>query len=204
MAVGRTPYVRFDGNDYSVPHTYVRRTLTALACPRVVRILDGALEVARHARTYDRRQQLEDPAHVAALVEAKRHARAHRGVDRLAHAVPESRALIERLAERGENLGSATGRLLEMLGTYGAEALERAIAEVLLRDVPHLAAVRQVLERNHAARGRPPAVALALPDHPRLRNLDVRPHALGSYDALARPPAEDLCGEDRPEQGGGR
>ena len=204
VAVGRTPYVRFDGNDYSVPHTYVRRTLTALACPRVVRILDGALEVARHARTYDRRQQLEDPAHVAALVEAKRHARAHRGVDRLAHAVPESRALIERLAERGENLGSATGRLLEMLGTYGAEALERAIAEVLLRDVPHLAAVRQVLERNHAARGRPPAVALALPDHPRLRNLDVRPHALGSYDALARPPAEDLCGEDRPEQGGGR
>jgi hypothetical protein len=24
--VGKTPYVRFDTNDYSVPHTHVRRT----------------------------------------------------------------------------------------------------------------------------------------------------------------------------------
>lgn len=202
VVVGRTPYLRFDGNDYSVPHTCVRRTLVVFACPRVVRVLDGALEVARHPRTYDRRQQVEDPSHVAALVEAKRHARAHRGLDRLAHAVPASRALIERLAERGENLGNATGRLLPLLGTYGAEALEQAIAEVLQHDVPHVAAVRQVLERNHAARGRPPAVPLALPDDPRLRDLDVRPHALGTYDALARTPAADRGGEGRGEEGG--
>jgi len=200
VVAGRTPYVRFDGNDYSVPHTCVRRTLTVLACPRVVRILDGALEVARHLRTYDRRHQVEDAAHVAALVEAKRHARAHRGIDRLAHAVPSSRALIERLAERGENLGSATGRLLELLGIYGAEAMELAIAEVLQRDVPHIAAVRQVLERNHAAKGRPPAIALALPDDPRLRDLDVRPHALGSYDVIGRRP---LLSDPGREEGGG-
>ena len=28
VAVGKTPYVRFDLNDYSVPHTHVRRMLT--------------------------------------------------------------------------------------------------------------------------------------------------------------------------------
>jgi transposase len=30
--VGKTPYVRFDLNDYTVPHTHVRRTLAVLAC----------------------------------------------------------------------------------------------------------------------------------------------------------------------------
>ena len=31
VTVGKTPYIRFDLNDYSVPHTHVRRTLTVLA-----------------------------------------------------------------------------------------------------------------------------------------------------------------------------
>jgi transposase len=33
VSVGKTPYVRFDLNDYSVPHTQVRRVLTVLADP---------------------------------------------------------------------------------------------------------------------------------------------------------------------------
>jgi hypothetical protein len=42
VSVGKTPYVRFDLNDYSVPHTHVRRILTVLADPHEVRIADGA------------------------------------------------------------------------------------------------------------------------------------------------------------------
>ncbi|HSQ73348.1 MAG TPA: IS21 family transposase, partial [Rubrivivax sp.] len=47
--VGKTPYVRFDLNDYSVPHTHVRRTLAVLADEHTVRILEGADDLARHA-----------------------------------------------------------------------------------------------------------------------------------------------------------
>ncbi|WP_425199442.1 Mu transposase domain-containing protein, partial [Paraburkholderia tuberum] len=31
VKVGKTPYIRFDLNDYSIPHTHVRRTLTVRA-----------------------------------------------------------------------------------------------------------------------------------------------------------------------------
>ena len=31
VSVGKSPYVRFDLNDYTVPHTHVRRTLTVVA-----------------------------------------------------------------------------------------------------------------------------------------------------------------------------
>jgi len=33
VAVAKTPYVRFDGNDYSVPHTHVERTLVVRGGP---------------------------------------------------------------------------------------------------------------------------------------------------------------------------
>jgi transposase len=85
---GKTPYLRFDGNDYSIPHTLIRRPLTLVAAEDVVRILDGPTEAARHVRSYDRGQRLEDPAHLAALTAAKRHAHELRGRDRLRHACP--------------------------------------------------------------------------------------------------------------------
>jgi transposase len=184
VAVGKTPYVRFDRNDYSVPHALVRKTLVVLASLETVRVFSGSEEVARHRRSYDRGQVVEDRSHVAALVEEKAAARKHRGMNSLAHAAPSTRALLERLAERGKNLGGATSRLLTLLDLYGAESLEAAVREVLAKDVPHVDAVQQVLERERRARGLPPAVPVALPDDPRVRGLRVRPHSLETYDSL--------------------
>jgi len=197
VAVQKTPYVRFDRNDYSVPHELVRRTLVVVASLDMVRVLHGTEEVARHRRSYDKGQTIEDPAHVAALVASKREAHQSRGMGRLTHVAPSTRALLERLAERGKNLGNATARLLLLLDTYGTEALEAAVREVLERDVPHVHAVRQVLERERRARGLPPALPLALPDDPRVRDLRVRPHSLGTYDAIARR-AGEVGDDDQP------
>ena len=182
VTVGKTPYVRFDLNDYSVPHTHVRRTLAVLADELTVRILDGAAELARHVRCWDRGQQIEDPAHLQRLVERKRAARAHRGCDRLAQAAPASATLLERAGARGDNLGSITAALLRLLERYGATALQVAILEALQRDVPHPNAVRLALERAREAAGQPPPVALVLPEHVARRDAPVRPHALDSYD----------------------
>jgi hypothetical protein len=60
----KTPYVRFDRNDYSVPHQHVRSTLTVLANDDSVRINAGTEVIAAHLRCWDRRQQIEDRAHV--------------------------------------------------------------------------------------------------------------------------------------------
>jgi hypothetical protein len=182
--VGKTPYVRFDGNDYSVPHTAVRKTLVVVASPEVVRILDGNEVIASHPRSYDRRQQVEDPRHIAGLVDDKRKARRHRGIDRLRHAAPSSAALLAAIAERGSNLGGTTARLLRLLDQHGARELEAAISEALSHGTPHLAAVHHILDRRRFASGQPPPIPVVLPDDPRIKNLVVKPHALGTYDAL--------------------
>src|SRR5262249_6642773 len=54
IASGKQPYLRFDGNTYSIPHALVRKPLTLVASEREVRVLDGTVEVARHARSYER------------------------------------------------------------------------------------------------------------------------------------------------------
>jgi transposase len=184
VSVGKTPYVRFDLNDYSVPHGHVRRILTVLADPNEVRIVDGAEVLARHPRSYDRGAQIEDASHIQALIDDKRAARQHRGADRLAQAAPASQALLMRAAERGANLGAITVALLRLLERYGAAALQTAIGEALARDVPHPNAVRLALERHRVQHGEAPPVALVLPAHVQARDTPVRPHALEPYDQL--------------------
>jgi len=181
-SVGKTPYVRFDLNDYSVPHSHVRRTLAVLADEQRLRIFDGAAELVSHARSWDRGQQIELDAHVQRLLDHKRAARAHRACDRLAQAAPASAALLQRAGARGDNLGSITAALLRLLERYGAAALQAAIHDALERGVPHPNAVRLALERAREAAGQPPPVALVLPEHVARRDAPVRAHELGRYD----------------------
>ena len=187
VSVGKTPYVRFDRNDYSVPHTFVRRVLTVLADPREVRIVDGGTVLACHQRSYDKGAQVEDPAHVQALADEKHAARQHRGNDRLARAAPASQTLLARAAERGANLGAITAALLRLLERYDAAALQAAILEAVERDVPHPNAVRFALERHRQQHGGDPPVAMVLPAHVQARDRPVRPHALETYDQLKDP-----------------
>jgi hypothetical protein len=186
VKVGKTPYVRFDQNDYSVPHTHVRRALTVLADPDRLRVVEGQAIIATHRRSYDKDEQIENQAHVQALVEWKRQAHRHRATDRLAQAAPASRALLVRAAERGSNLGNITATLLRLLERYGASQLDAAIIEALDRDMPHPNAVRLALERRRDDRQQAPPVALTLPAHVRARDKAVQPHSLDTYDQLKK------------------
>jgi transposase len=195
--VGKTPYVRFDLNDYTVPHTHVRRTLSVLADDRRVRVFDGIQELASHVRSYDSGQQIEEPAHIQALVEHKRAARAHRGTDRLGHAAPAALELLKAAAARGHNLGAITAALLRLLERYGATALQTAIGEALARDVPHPNAVRLALVRAREEQGRPPPTALCLSEDVARRDAPVRSHELASYDRIVQ---AALAPQDSPQE----
>jgi transposase len=190
VKVGKTPYVRFDLNDYSVPHTKVQRLLTVLADPHEVRIVEGAEILACHRRSYDKGAQIEDPTHIETLVADKRAARRHRGTDRLAQVAPASQDLLVRAAERGDNLGAITAALLRLLDRYDAAELEAAIRDALERGVPHPNAVRLALDRRREKRQELPPVAVDLPAHVKARDAHVTPHRLDAYDQLKERPDE--------------
>ena len=142
--------------------------------------------LACHRRSYDKGAQIEDASHLQALVEHKRAARQHRGVDRLAQAAPASQALLQRAAERGANLGGITAMLLQLLDRYGAAELQAAILEAL--------AARRAAPQRRAPRPRtPPRAAWRAPAG---RHRAARPCA------GARPPGAAACARTlRPAQG---
>lgn len=191
VEIGKTPYARFDLNDYSVPHDRVRRTLTIVASLDHVRILDQQHVVATHARSWDRAQQIEVAEHLERLAAVKRRGREHRTLDRLHHVAPHSQKLLQIVAERGGNIGSYTQRLNQLLERFSARELDEAIASALARDTPHLGAVRQLLDKARADRNELPPVRLALPTDPRLDRLVVRPHSLATYDTLRKEKPDD-------------
>jgi hypothetical protein len=184
----KTIYVHFDLNDYSIPPEAVGRPLTLVASDTDVRVLDGAAEIARHPRSYDRQRSILDPAHEEALLRTKRKALHQTRAGRLALAVPESEDLLERAFAQGESAASQTAQLLRLLDLYGVSALRRAIREALERNTPRASSVAFLLRRHP----RPaPLPALDLSRHPEAQALDVRPHDLETYDELAHPHDDD-------------
>lgn len=190
VEVGKTPYVRFDLNDYSVRHDLVRRTLVVVASLVTVRIFDGVDEIATHARSWDRGAQIESRVHVEVLENEKAQARRHRGIQRLVRAAPSAERLLARAAERGLNLGSMTARLLVMLQAVPAAELELAIAEAVRRDLPTLGAVRQALDQQRAAAGKPPAVITRFAAA-KAATVVVQPHRLETYDQIHQETQDD-------------
>ena len=193
VSVAMTPYVRFDLNDYSIPHTHVQRTVTVLASADRVRVLDGATILADHARSYDKGMQIELAAHVDDLVQQKHGARQHRGMSRLTQSVPAMADLLTSAAAKGHHLASMTRVLGQMLDHYGAPAIQEAVLEALRRDVPHHNAVRLALERARQERQDTPLIVPQLSEWAQRMDVTVKPHRLDAYDDLqARTPGTDV------------
>jgi transposase len=192
VSSGKQPYIRFDLNDYSIPHDQVRKPLTLFASDTRVRFIDSTGAVmATHERSYDRCQVVEDPMHLERLSAEKRKAHELRGRDRLRSACQTASAWIEALALRGEPIAAHTARLNRMLESYGAPALDAALHDTLERGAISAASVAHVLEQWARARKQPPAIQIVLPDDPRVRDLEITPHALTSYDALSDNPEKE-------------
>lgn len=182
----KTIYVRFDLNDYSIPPAAVGRQLTLAVSETTLRVLDGASEIARHRRSWDRHQRVEDPVHVDTLLEEKRRARGSAPRARLNDAVPVAEAFLEACFQRGESVVATTERLLLLLEDYGAAELSAAVTEALARQTPRLSSVAFLLARRRRTAQRRVALPVELRHRPDLRDIYVKPHGSETYDELAR------------------
>jgi hypothetical protein len=183
---GKTPYVRFDKNDYSIPHTLVRKPLTLVTSDTVVRVLDGEIEVARHPRSWDQGQQVECEAHLEALSAEKRKAREHRGRNRLFVACPAATEFLAEVARHDGHLGGTTSRLLRLLDQYGPTELDAALRDAHQRSAFSAQSVAHVLDQRRRARGATIPLDVPLSHDPRVRDLTVTPHSLERYDRLVQ------------------
>ena len=182
--IAKTPYARFDGNDYSVPHRFVQSTVTVQASLTQVTILSDLAVIATHPRSFDKAQQIEKSEHLDALVAQKRKSREHRGQDRLTQATASGKLFLMQAAAKGYSLRTVRNSLILLLEEYGQAELELALQAALDREVPHPNAVRHTLEARREQRDLPPPVQIRPLDDARIRHMAVQTHALESYDSV--------------------
>ena len=181
---GKTIYIRFDLNHYSIPPEAVGRTLTLVASDIQVRILEGTRLLATHRRSYDRNQMIVDPAHQDALLALKRKALGSTPSGRLLSAVPEIEALLEAAVQRGEPAATQTTQLRLLLDDYGPEELRAAVTEALQRQTPRVSSVAYILAKRHRLRRYRGLSPVHLIRRPELEDIHVQPHDPETYDEL--------------------
>lgn len=181
VSVDKAAFVRLDTNRYSVPARFARRTLTLVSDDQLVRLLDGAEEIARHARSWGRHQTVELREHRAEiLAEKKKKARDLKGRDRLRVEVPEIEALLSRWVDAGRNLGSMIGFTIKLLDAYGPAVMREVVADMIARGVHDRGAMAILCEQRRKRRAGPAPLVLQLGEH--VVERDVVPHDLGGYD----------------------
>jgi transposase len=176
--------VRFDANTYSVPSSFVGKSITLRADDTTVRLIHENTEVARHERAWGRRQHVEDPAHVETLLERRRAALGPKRKEQLAALGPECRLYLQEVARRRINLENEIRKLLRLRATYGDEELARGMAKALISRSFGARYVRTLIDQDRFARGLSEPPEPVLTGNSAADNLVVEPHPLESYDAL--------------------
>ena len=177
-------HVRVDHETYSVPIRHAYRPVWVKLYYDRVAVAVGAEVVAQHPRAFRRGAKVLDARHVLPLLERK-----HR-------AVPEATALRGwRLAPVWQQVRAALAthtrkpdqewvRMLRLMETHPAAAVERAVSVALERHSPRLETVRLILRQQQA--GPPAACRPVAGVRPDLARIDVPAPTLAAYDALVR------------------
>lgn len=179
---GKTIYIRFDTNDYSIPPEAVGKQLTLVAGPCLIRLLDGTLEIARHTRSYDSRQRISDPAHIEALLAQKKKALSATAKGRLRTLIPRAEEFLDAAFQRGEPIGKLSNQLTALIDLFGASDVAAAVEEAVVKGTPRLSSVSFILNRSRRNTKNLPVVDLSR--HPHLSDLAVPTHNLEDYDEL--------------------
>lgn len=178
-------WVRFDGNDYSIPPEGVGKRLTLVASGTKVRIMDGDTERACHHRSYDCHQTISNSDHIQALLKTKQKARESVRSQHLITGVPESEAFLDAAFERGESAALQTSQLLKLMDEYGSDYLRTATKEALDRGTPRASSVRFLIEKRRRKEKETHPLPVDLSSRPKLAEFHVNPHDPEAYDELS-------------------
>jgi transposase len=180
VAVDKTASVRFATNRYSTPPEHAGGTLVLCADDERVRLVNGDIEVANHARSWGRMQRIDDPEHRRMLVAGRPRATAITQRDQLLGAVPELSSLYERWVQEGRNVNFMTGRVRGLMGDYGREVLSSAVRTMVARGTHDIGALTLLCEQERQRAHRPVPAVLKLGGH--VDERIVPTHDLSSYD----------------------
>ena len=123
--------VALDSNHYSVSARYAGQRLTLKTYAERVCIFDREQLVARHKRSMDRHQDIEDPEHAQVLVAQRKSAREQRLLVQFLALSPRAQAYLDGLELKRIDARSHMRKIVALAEIHGKEAVCRALDDGL-------------------------------------------------------------------------
>jgi transposase len=172
--------VAVDGNRYSVPAEYAGRRLTLKTYPDRICLYDDNKLVARHIRSYDRRQDIEDPDHPKQLLLWRKKAREQKIVMRFLSLSPKSDQYYQKLEQRRMNPYHHVQKIVALSEIYDPESVARALEDAFTFQAFSCEYIANLLEQR--SRQLPQPGALHLTRREDLLELTVESPDLSIYE----------------------
>ena len=198
LIVSKDARVRLDTNSYSVPPSFVGKTVTLRADDHSVKVLCDGTEIASHVRCWDRRRAIEDRDHIEQLLERRTAAKGPKRKERLASFSPECRAYLQEIARRPIDLQSEMQKLLRLVDKYGQTEIAGGMAKALAQQTFGARYVHALVDQDRFKRGLTEPLDPICTGNPTADNIVVEPHPMESYDALFEQ-AETVCNNAKPD-----
>ncbi len=171
--------VAIDANRYSVPAEYAGCALTLKTYPdRICLYCDNKL-IARHPRSYDRYQDIEDPDHPRQLLLWRKKAREQKIIMRFLALSPKSAQYYQKLEQRRMNPFHHVQKIMALSEIYDPETVARALEDAFSFQAFSCEYIANLLEQR--ARPLPQPGALHLSRREDLLDLRVEQPDLSIY-----------------------
>lgn len=172
--------VPLDTNHYSVPPEFAHRHLLIKAYPDRVCIYFDHQLIARHPRSYDRHQDIEDPDHPKTLLAQRQHAREQRLMVHFMALAPEAAAYYEGLEKKRVHARQHVRKILALAEIYSHDEVARAIQDGLSFQAFSAEYIANILESR--ARVLPEPGPLQLLRSQDLLDIELSPPDLSAYE----------------------
>jgi transposase len=176
--IGKTAFVEFDTNRYSVPTDYAGMAATVFAYPDHVEIMIDRKKVARHTRSFGRYQKIEHPSHREKLLERTPHGKYERIYRLMANMGKEIASFLVMAESEGEDRLRGAHGLFRLLLSSSKEMLLSAVREANTLRIHKLRYIESLL------RPQGPQESAVYPRNASLLDISYEKRELTDYDEL--------------------
>jgi transposase len=171
--------VTLDTNHYSVPAEYAGTPLTLKLYPDRLAIYHGDKLIARHARSFDRHRDFEDPDHPKELIAQRKKARDQKIFMRFLALSVRARDYYRELEKRRMNPRHHVQKIVALSEIYGPDKVARAMEDAFFFQAFSCEYIANICEQR--SRSLPEPGALHLTRRQDLLDLEVEKPDLSIY-----------------------
>jgi transposase len=185
--------VFFDANRYSVPFTHAAMILTLKADEQFVSIYDKEHLIAQHARSHQKHQVVENPAHTQGLLAARPQGAILKHRDALLGMGEKAKQYLEAMTKTELNISHQLKKIIGLIDLFGKTEVTAAIEQAMIHHALGYEYLQNIIFANRRKRAitTPPGTPSSKINPDLIRSTSVEERNPAIYDHYCNQETDD-------------